>query len=157
MRLTAKIRWKRLSADAIIRQVEVLEMEVLASAKAMVAEIIERNVGTQYFTLPMLAKMGHPYSLKGNGRPGGLPKGVVNKQGGDFYESISVRGPLNTGKRISIYVKSTNSEKSDWLLTGTDRMQGRPWNSHLKKELRAVVGPYIKRQLQQRLKLTVKA
>ncbi len=140
-----------------MQQVTRLEMEALARLKEPIREVLERNVGTQYFSLTDLRKIGHPYKVNGPGRPGGLPAGVINRQSGGFFESLVLRGPLLLGKdRISITVYSRGEKAlGNWLLSGTDRMKGRPWTKHLRTEIFKVTAPAIA-ALERRIRLRVK-
>jgi hypothetical protein len=141
-----KFRWTKMNTEAILGRLAVEIAQGLSELKVPIKSVIARNVGTQYFTLSDLARLGHPYRLGGGGRPGGLPAGVVNRQSGEFYRSIVVRGPLISKDRILITVFSRGEkEKGDWLLTGTGRMRGRSWTTQLNKEIQAVIMPAMAR------------
>ena len=119
--------------------------------------VIDRNIGTQYFSLEALKQLRHPYRIGGGGRPGGLPAGVVNRQSGNFHKSIIIRGPLLLGKdRVAITVFSRGDKiKGDWLLEGTSRMMGRPWTSHLRTEIYKIAIPIINKTMKS-MRLRVK-
>jgi hypothetical protein len=157
--VTIKVKWTKLNVDAIVRQAEAVEKDAMRAAKAMVRSVLVRNIGTQYFDLWQLHKLGHPYGYGRSGRPGGIPAGVVNRQSGRFYRDFFIRGPLHTGKRISITVGQNGwgQIQGEWLAAGTDRMRGRPWQKHLQKEISKVVRPYLFKTLNERLRLTVKS
>lgn len=160
MGLTGKVRWTKLPIDQILQQITALEMETLSSLKGPIKDVIERNIGTQYFSLAELKAMHHPYRIGGPGRPGGIPAGVVNLQSGDFYSSIVLRGPLKLGQdQVAITVYSRGEkELGGWLLNGTHGkhpMQGRPWTNHLRTEIFKVAAPAIA-ALEKRLRLRVK-
>lgn len=157
MGVTGKVRWTKLPIEQILQQVAAMELETLTALKAPIKQVIERNVGTQYYSLLALKSMGHPYKVGGPGRPGGVPAGVINRQRGDFYRSIVLRGPLKLSRdRLAITVYSRGEkELGDWLLGGTGRMRGRPWTSHLRTEIFQVAVPAIA-ALQRRLRLRVK-
>lgn len=153
---TIRVRWTRLNTAAILQKVRAVELTTLAQLKGPIQEVIDRNTGTQYFSLKDLANLGHPYRLGGSGRPGGIPAGVVNKQSGNFHRSLILRGPLATQDRITITVYSRGEKMlGDWLLTGTERMKGRPWTKHLRAEIYQVVTPIIS-TINRRLRLRVK-
>ena len=157
MGVTGKVRWTKLPIDAIMQQIETLEIETLSSLKEPIRAVLERNVGTQYASLAALKSMGHPYRIGGPGRPGGIPAGVVNKQSGGFFASFRIRGPLViSGDRVTISVYNTGGYKvlGGYLAEGTDRMKGRPWAAHLETEIFKVANPAIT-ALQKRLKLKV--
>ncbi len=157
MKPTIRVRWTKLPVDKIVEQVTRIELESLVALKGPIQQVIQRNVGTQYFTLADLKRMGHPYKVGGDGRPGGLPSGVINRQSGGFYESLIIRGPLLLGRdRVAITVYSRGDKVlGDWLLTGTGRMKGRPWTSHLRTEIFKVVSPVIA-AMEKRIRLRVK-
>jgi hypothetical protein len=157
MGVTGKVRWTKLPIERIIQQIEAVEIETLSSLKEPIRAVIERNVGTQYYSLAALKNMGHPYRIGGPGRPGGLPAGVVNMQSGGFFASFRIRGPLvASGNRITISVYNTAGYKvlGGYLAEGTERMKGRPWATHLETEIFKVTSPVIA-ALQKRLKLKV--
>ena len=161
---TINIRWKRLNTEAILKQLQTITLQNLRELKIPIQAVIERNVGTQYFSLEALKHLNHPYRSgmsksnpgRGSGRPGGLPRGVINRQSGDFYHSIVTRGPIIVGDKVTITVYSRGDKiKGDWLLQGTRRMIGRPWTSHLRHELYAVLDPLITK-LMKTMRLRVK-
>lgn len=153
---TIRVKWTRLNTAKILQEIRAVELTTLAQLKGPIKEVIDRNIGTQYFSLNDLANLGHPYKLGGSGRPGGIPAGVVNKQSGDFHRSLILRGPRATQDRITITVYSRgNKILGDWLLTGTGRMKGRPWTKHLRTEIYQVVMPVIN-TVNRRLRLRVK-
>ena len=157
MGITGKVRWTKLPIARIIEQIEAVEIETLSSLKEPIRAVIERNVGTQYFSLAALKSMGHPYRIGGPGRPGGIPAGAVNRQSGGFFASFRIRGPLSvSGDRITISVYNTGGYKvlGGYLAEGTERMQGRPWATQLESEIFKVVSPVIA-GMQKRLKLKV--
>jgi hypothetical protein len=140
-----------------MEQVTAIELGALMKLKEPIREIIDRNVGTQYYSLANLRLMDHPYKVRGSGRPGGLPAGVVNRQSGVFSRSLRIRGPLLLGRdRISITVFSRGEKPlGNWLLTGTGRMRGRPWTSQLRTEIYKIMAPIIA-TLGKRMRLRVK-
>lgn len=157
--LQIKVKWTRLDANKLMRSVEAESKSALESARTMARSVLIRNIGTQYFDLRQLRAMGHPYSrIHGMGRPGGIPLGVVNRQSGGFYESFFIRVAY-TGRRYSLLVGQNGPEQAqgNWLLEGTIRMRGRPWQKYLRSEIAKVVRPYLQTRLNERLKLTVKA
>jgi hypothetical protein len=157
MQPTIHVRWTKLPVERIIQQVTMLEMETLAQLKKPIQEVLDRNVGTQYFSLADLRKLGHPYRIGGSARPGGIPTGVINRQSGEFHRSLVIRGPLILGRdRVSITVYS-RGEKSlgGWLLSGTDKMRGRPWTKHLRTEIYKIVVPALLK-LERRIRLRIK-
>ena len=143
--------------NKIMQQVIALEMETLARLKGPIQEVLVRNVGTQYFSLANLKQIGHPYRIGGPGRPGGLPAGVVNRQSGEFFQSLIIRGPIPlSGDRIALMVYSRGEKPlGNWLLSGTNRMKGRPWTKHLRTEILKVTAPIIA-GMGKRLRLRVK-
>jgi hypothetical protein len=132
-------------------------METLAQLKEPIQEVLNRNIGTQYFTLSDLRQMGHPYKIGGSGRPGGLPIGIINRQSGEFYHSLIIRGPLAISRnRVSITVYSRGEKPlGNWLLSGTNKMQSRPWTKHLRTEIFKIIAPAIS-SLEKRIRLRVK-
>lgn len=159
MSANIKVRWKKPSIENIIAQTEAKQMSVLASGKVMANEIVRKSIGTQYFSLAALKALKHPYSLRGSGRPGGIPAGVVNRQSGRFAKSLFVRGPYKTSYRIALQVMQTGDAQDigALLARGSSRMQGRPWQAYLKRELHRLISPYIKNGLAQTLKVKVKS
>lgn len=156
--LTIKVRWTKLNVNRMMSAVEAEAVSALNGARSLARSILIRNIGTQYFSLQQLRGLGHPYSWFGSGRPGNLPAGIVNRQSGGFYQSFFIR-VAPTGKRVSLLVGQTGPEQMQglWLSEGTSRMRGRNWQGHLRAELARVIRPYIAKNLEQRLKLTVKA
>lgn len=153
------VRYTKLNKTALLNEVEQIETDVLAQAKILAQKVIERNIGTQYFSLPQLEAMGHPYSRRhGSGRPGGIPAGIVNKQTGAFLESFVARGPMKMGPRIGITVHQTGNMEAlgRELFTGNHRLRGRPWPAHLKKELTQVMVPFIRGQLETKLRIRLR-
>jgi hypothetical protein len=158
MNPTVKARWTKLDVDAIVKQVEADEAVILQQARTMAKEILDRNIGTQYYSLPALAAMGHPYGWHGSGRPGGLPAGVVNRQSGEFRDSFIVRVTVAKRTTLTIY-QSGMRTLGIWLREGTHgkhAMRGRPWEQHLRNELARTVIPFIDTNLKRRLRLRVK-
>jgi len=158
IRPVIKMRWKKLDTEAILGTLATEIAAELNELKVPIKAVVARNIGTQYFTLRDLRMLQHPYRVGGPGRPGGLPAGVVNRQSGEFYRSIRVRGPLISKNRVLITLYSSgDKEKGGWLLEGTKRMKGRPWTVHLEKEVDKVIMPVLDRltYLNKRLKVKV--
>lgn len=158
IRVHIKARWKKLDVPQLMRAVEIDSKNALQAARGMARSVMIRNIGTQYFDLVQLRALGHPYSQQGTGRPGGLPKGIVNKQSGGFYESFYIRLAY-TGTRYSMIVSQTGAERmqGNWLALGTRHMRGRPWQAQLRSDIAKVVRPYLMKTLNTQLRLTVHA
>lgn len=154
------VKWNKTAAAAILKQIEAGAIATLAELRPEVDKIIKKSVGTEYYTLKQLAQMGHPYSDRhGNGRPGGLPAGVVNKHKGEFYEGFHVR-MVTSAKRVGLYVslEGGRAEELGMKLKEGDpqhHMIGRPWDAHLKKQL-AALRPAVEKLAEKYLRIRIK-
>lgn len=157
MSLTGKVRWTRFNYENVAEQVEAVALEALKELKPVLWDVLEKNVGTQYASLAELRQMGHPYRIGGSGRPKGIPRGVVNRQSGEFFSGFKIHGPQRRGRYVSISVVVADSEKGKKLEHGDPEhnMQGRPWQEHLQAQMRKAVGPAIRR-LERTLRIRVK-
>ncbi len=137
------------SLDRLWRDIQQAEMETLAAAKPVVNEVIRYVVGTRYYSLKTLAKMGHPYATHA---PGGLHPGIINVQSGEFFKSFRIIGP-EVGKSRAILYVTNSSWKGDLLISGGGRMIARPWDTYLMWHLQRALRPKLGKLFAQRLKL----
>lgn len=149
MRLLKSGKVPKYSLDRVWRDVQLAEADTLNAAKPIINEVLRFVVGTRYYSLKALAKMGHPYATHA---PGGLNAGIINVQSGEFFKSFRLLGPVVTGTRAILYV-TTSSWKASLLIAG-GKMIPRNWNTylmwHLQRALRPKLGPMFASRLKLR-------
>jgi len=149
MSLLKSKRVPKASLDRLWKDIQQAEVETLNAAKPVVNEVIRFVVGTRYYDLKTLARMGHPYATHA---PGGLNPGVINVQSGEFFRSFRITGPEVTRSRTTIFV-SNSSWKGDLLIAGGGRMIPRPWDTYLMWHLQRALRPKLGALFASRLKL----
>lgn len=138
MRLLKSGRVPKCSLDKVWEDVLQGEAETLQAVRPVVDEILRKTVGTQYFSLATLSKMGHPYK---KGSPGGLAPGIINVQSGEFFLAFRIIGPVASAKQMTLYVEN-NSWKAAMLLAPAN-MIPRPWSSYLMWYLQRSLTPKL--------------
>lgn len=149
--LKTRVVHQKLDIGAILHDVERAEAVALREVIPVVHEVVKATVGTQYYSLHQLARMGHPYGI---GRRPPMHPGVINFQSGKFYQGMLVSGPSKVGSQLRIYVSSTD-EKSDMLLKGTSRMIARPYDKLLQHRLSRVIAPLFGQALARAINIKV--
>lgn len=132
MSVSATLTWKGLDIKGITAQLEANQLAGLARIVPVLQNTLLTTIGTQYFSLSQLRRMGYPYSPE---RKAPMPPGVVNRQSGRFYESVRVVGPTKIGSLIVIQVYSVDEDRA-WQLAGTEHEIPRPYKALLQARLR---------------------
>jgi len=138
MKLLKTGRVPKLELNKVWSSVVQAEVDTLASIRPVVDDILVKNVGTQYYSLAALKKMGHPYK---NRAPGGLAPGIINVQSGDFFRSFRLTGPTISGQQVILYIEN-DSWKGEMLLH-PHNMIARPWESYLMWHLQRAIAPRL--------------
>jgi hypothetical protein len=138
MKLLKSGRVPKLELNRLWKGIQQAESETLEAIKPIVNEILVKNVGTQYYSLAALKRMGHPYK---NRAPGGLAPGIINVQSGEFFRSFKLTGPVASGQRMTLYIEN-NSWKAEMLLH-PGNMIPRPWDSYLMWHLQRAITPKL--------------
>jgi hypothetical protein len=149
MRLLKSGRVPKANLDRLWKDIQQAERETLNAARPVIDEVIRYVVGTRYYDLKSLAKMGHPYATHA---PGGLHPGIINVQSGEFFKSFRMIGPEITKTKAVLYV-SCSSWKGNLLLAGGGRMIPRPWDTYLMWHLQRALKPKLGAMFAQHLKL----
>ena len=138
MRLLKTGKVPKLELNRLWSSVVQAEVDTLASIRPIVNDILVKNVGTRYYSLAALEKMGHPYK---NRAPGGLAPGVINVQSGEFFRAFRITGPTLSGQRVILYIEN-NSWKAEMLLHPTN-MIPRRWESYLMWHMQRAITPRL--------------
>lgn len=138
MRLLKSGKVPKAELNKLWKDVQMTEIEALNAVRPVVDDILRKTVGTRYFSLATLRKMGHPYK---NRAPGGLAPGIINVQSGEFFRAFRITGPVITGQRVTLYVEN-DSWKADMLLSPPN-MIPRPWKSYLMWHLQRALTPKL--------------
>jgi hypothetical protein len=139
MRFLKSGRVPKANLDFIYRVAEDASVQGLREVRPIVQETIAKIVGTQYYSLASLRKMGYPYKSRS---PGGLHPGIINVQSGKFFKAFRITGPVRAGRRVTIWVENDNP-LGDLLERGTSRMIKRPWRSYLMWNLNRAISPIL--------------
>lgn len=122
----------------VYRVAEDASIQGLREIRPLIEEVLVKVVGTQYYSLATLRKMGHPYKSKA---PGGLKPGVINVQSGDFFRAFKVIGPVRATGAVTIWVE--NDSSTGERLEAGGRMIKRPWKSYLMWNLYRAINPVL--------------
>lgn len=153
MSINASLIWKGFDQQAIIAQLERNQIAALQASVPLIESTLLTTVGTQYYSLLQLRKLGYPYKV--GGRPP-MPPGVINKQSGQFFRSIRVVGPTKIGSLIVIQVYSVDEDRA-WQLAGTPREIPRPYKALLQSRLRQQAARQVASISQSLIKVKVAA
>ncbi len=140
MGMTMSVKRTKLDPNIFEQQLQDELMFAMNEIGPILDAVIKENVGTQYYSLADLKKMGHPYSIAHPHPP--MNPAIINFQTGEFYESTKRMPPVKEGSIIKTYIVC-ESWKTDMLTTGTDRMMLRPWMTWLQWNLSRVVRSYF--------------
>lgn len=149
MRLLKCGKVPKLELNRVWQDIQQAEKETLNAARPVIDEVIRFCVGTRYYSLQTLAKMGHPYA---SGTPGGLHPGIINVQSGEFFRGFRILGPEVDRSKAVLYV-TNQSWKAGLLLAGNGRMIPRPWDTYLMWHLQRALRPKLGAMFASRLKL----
>ena len=130
----ATLSWKGFDRAAYLQRFTEAQADALQEIQPILMEILTTTVGTQYYDLKTLRKMGHPYSIGGHAP---LPLGIINKQSGRFLEAMRIIGPTRIGDLVVLQLINMDEERAWQLKGGGDsRMPPRPYKVLLQDRLR---------------------
>lgn len=141
-------------AARILKQFEAAEVAALIKVVPIARAVLLVTIGTQYFSLVDLHRMGSPYSKAHPNPP--MPPGVINMQSGRFAGSVNMTHPIKIGKRVVLSVYATDEERVGQLSGQGGTMMARPYKLLLQARMRRQVDRALGEALQGLVKVMVK-